>query len=100
MWQFVKTAAVAALLALLAAAVLSVPASFGPFNDVADYERWGWCEGFATAEECEDGVTGGMVYRHWLMQGFMLLFPFFLLLVALWQLMCALWRKLKKTSSV
>lgn len=86
---------VIACIAALIAAPLAMWASLPP-PDVMDFERWGWCDGFSTAEACDDYVTSGMVFRHFWWLCFGAVFPFLLIPYALWAILHALWRRFSR----
>lgn len=53
---------VALMILILVVTPLALLLTWMPFHDVLDYERFGLCDGFNTAEACDEYVTQTVVF--------------------------------------
>lgn len=66
------------IIACIGALLLSMAAKIAPSPSIADFEAWGWCEGF-DLNDCEyylhtnDGLSG-RIFRHYFVGFFWVLF--------------------------
>lgn len=58
---------------------LSMMASIAPAPDIAEFEAWGWCEGFELIDDCADYLyandgLSGRIFRYYFLGFFWVLF--------------------------
>lgn len=75
----------------------AIPATFmamSPFNDMREYEAWGFCEGYTILDDCEGDLYDrgiiGIVFRYFLIgyakRWFLPLLCIYLIILCLWNI--------------
>ncbi|UXZ05410.1 hypothetical protein [Moraxella nasicaprae] len=89
------------VIALCLAFVLAYMTSFAPAPDVVEFDDWGWCEGYATADDCDvglrsDGNLSGRIFVKYLSDWFFIILPITALVYLLGLVFVWLRQKIKK----